>query len=523
MLEKWQANIDGRSLKVDDIFTLVNHNSAIKISDESIDVVRASQLVLNQHVEDKIVYGINTGFGPMASHIIGKKLLVDLQYNLIRSHAVGMGEPIDQRYVLAAMIVRLNGLLKGYSGVSFELLEKLRDFINLRIIPIVPEHGAVGTSGDLVQLAHIALALIGEGEVNFRDQRLPTAKVLRQLKIKPYKLQPKEGLSLINGTSVMTGIAAILTVHAWRLLGLAVRNGAMALEQIHGFSDGISEGLHSLRPHPGQVNIARSMRVILSSSKLLRDRSLLYANNHANTHTHVIPEDVQEVYSLRCIPQILGPIFDTIQKTRRDVEIEINSVTDNPIIDAKAKLFLHGGNFHGDYIAASVDQLKAALVKLTILSERRINFLLNRRINKQFPAFLNLKTPGLTLGLQGLQFVATSTTAQSQSLAYPHHLHSISTNGDNQDVVSMGTDASLLAAKVVENAYTVLTIEQVALAQLVDHLKHRGSLSKSSQELYREVRKKLPVITEDRYFAGQLDELVRHFRDEIPSESLVIP
>lgn len=502
--------LNGTNLTITDLNNFLNNpDYVIEIDPSAKQAVSLTKQFIDEQASGKIIYGINTGFGPMASHVISDHQQLELQRNLIRSHAVGAGDPIKSSYVLAAMIVRLNTLLQGHSGVSVELIERLQTFINHRIMPIIPEHGAVGTSGDLVQLAHIALAIIGEGEVIYNNKRQPTQEVLAALAIPPiYELQPKEGLALINGTSVMTGIAATLCIDAKRLLDTAVGNGAFSLELVHAYDDGISEQLHNLRPHAGQKEIARSLRDLLKDSKLLRSRSSLHEAVKAQDDVLELPQAIQEVYSLRCIPQILGPIQETITKTIGTVEIELNAVTDNPIIDRELGEFLHGGNFHGDYIASAVDQLKAALVKLTMLSERRTNFFLNKNVNKFFPPFLNLKKPGLTLGLQGMQFVATSTTAQSQSLAYPHHLHSIPTNGDNQDVVSMGTDAALLAAKVIENAFIVLAIERISLTQAADFTKENDLFSQASQNTYQELRSVFPAVVEDRAFSPEIGAVV---------------
>jgi len=506
--------ITGADLKISDIVGLIrDENAKIEISQSAKNRIVKSYDFLNQEIANKIVYGANTGFGPMASHSLAKGQLLELQFNLIRSHAVGMGNPLPIPYILAAMVVRLNTLAKGYSGVSSELLDLLAAFINMRIIPVVPEHGAVGTSGDLVQLAHIALALIGEGRVVFQGIEMSTAEALQKTNLKAHKLQPKEGLALINGTSFMSGIGAVICDQASRLLNLAQRTGALALELVQAFDDGISEKLHSLRPHGGQVAIATNLRKLLESSKALRRRSVLKDHLNSTDDVREMPAAIQEIYSLRCIPQILGPVLDTLRKTQADIQTEINSVTDNPIVDWETEEFYHGGNFHGDQIASTLDFLKIAVTKMTMLSERRINFFLNRNVNKIFPPFLNLKKPGLTLGLQGLQFVATSTTAQSQSLAFPHHIHSIPTNGDNQDVVSMGTDAALLTAKVIENAFIVLSIESITLAQAVDFKNDGQKLCAESKKFYDAVRELFPKIVDDREIISELRKITQMLKD----------
>ncbi len=508
--------LDGSSLRIEDVYAIAyDAGISVDIAKTSLEWAHKSRSFLEKEFNKKIIYGVNTGFGPMASHIIGRNELTDLQVNLIHGHAVGMGNPLPEAYVVAAMVVRLNTLVKGYSGVSVELLQQLRLFINKRIVPVIPEHGAVGTSGDLVQLAHIALSLIGEGEVFYRGKRERTAKVLRALHIKPYKLKPKEGLSLINGTSMMAGIASLLSVEAKRLASLSLRNGAFSLESVGAFEDSISEKLQKLRPHRGQRMAAQALRSLLASSRLLRYRERFQREFVVTSATHKIPERVQEVYSLRCIPQIVGPVLDIIAKVWGEVTIEINAVTDNPIVDLKTATFIHGGNFHGDYIAVGIDQLKASLVKLTMLSERRINFFMNHAVNDFFPPFMNLKKPGLTMGLQGIQFVATSTAAESQSLAFPHNVHSIPTNADNQDVVSMGTDAALIASRVIENAFIVMAIELITLAQATDFLGEKKEYSDSSRELFREVRKALPAIVDDRDLTPRLKNVLQYAK-QIP-------
>ncbi len=504
-----KISISGRNLSIEAIDRMVMHpRFEASITTEALKQVRSAETFLNEQTQHRIIYGINTGFGPMASHLLGKDQLDELQANLINSHAVGMGEPVHWEYVLAAMVIRLNTLAIGKSGVSEDLLQRLQLFINRRVLPLVPEHGAVGTSGDLVQLAHISLALTGEGSVWFEGKIIPAREALKSLSLEPYQFKVKEGLAMINGTSMMTGIASRVCSESARLVDTATRTGAWAMELVQGFEDSISERLHATRPHRGQQAIARRMRQFLSTSSLLRRRSEIETTKDLGEDVQKLPEAVQEVYSLRCIPQILGPVYDALAKTWGDVEVEMNSVTDNPVVDWEAELFLHGGNFHGDVIAASIDQLKMTLVKLTMLTERRINYFLNHDINKRFPPFLNIRKPGLTLALQGLQFVATSTAAQSQSLGFPHYLHSIPTNGDNQDVVSMGADAALLAAKVVDNAYVLLAIEAITLAQAVNVLGVEDKLSESSRALYKLVREVFPVIDADRVLTDDLPKVV---------------
>ncbi len=356
----------------------------------------------------------------MASHIIGRDQLHDLQINLVRSHAVGAGAPLPEEFVLAAMVARLNTFLQGGSGVSEGLVRHLALFIERRIVPIVPEHGAVGTSGDLVQLAHIALALIGEGEVFHDGKRVPTARLLKKLAIPPY-VPPPQGGPVAHQRYRDDDRHCRHPVGAWRArhrpvaAGRRARAGAGPWPSVMRWRRSFT----TARPHVGQQEAAGHLRELLKGSQRLTERSDLQARVDLKDEVHVTPEQIQEIYSLRCIPQVVGPALDIWRKVEGDVATELNSVTDNPIVDTANRLFLHGGNFHGDYIAAAMDQLKIGMVKLTILSERRIDFFLNRNANRSFPPFLNLEQPGLSLALQGVQFVATSTTAHSSHSPIP--------------------------------------------------------------------------------------------------------
>jgi len=508
--------ITGENLTPTDVTSFVrNENITVSVAPAAVRRIRVARNFLEKNTDKQIIYGVNTGYGPMVSRIIGKPQLADLQLNLMRSHAAGVGDPIKEEYVLASMLDRLNTFAKGYSGVSSDLIDRLVSYINNRIIPIVPEHGAVGTSGDLVQMAHVGLALIGEGDVFYKGKRQTAKSALKKAGLPlEYSLKPKEGIAMINATSTMTGISSILVNDAEQALSIAVRAGAMGFELVRGFTDVISEELHAARPHKGQVAIAAQMRKLLKTSELLNERKDLHKRVELEEDVYKTPEHIQEVYSLRCIPQILGPILDILKKTTNDVKTELNSVSDNPLVDLKNGQFLHGGNFHGDYIATAVDQLKISLVKMTMLSERRTNFFMSEKTNEMFTPFLNLNKPGLTLGLQGVQFVATSTTAQNQSFAFPHSIHSISTNAENQDVVSMGTDAALIAQKVLDNLYIVLAIELITLAQAVDVMQCKEKLSKPSQELYENIRESFATVTKDRSFNPELTKLVENLRNE---------
>jgi histidine ammonia-lyase len=446
---------------------------------------------------DKIIYGINTGFGPMAQYRIDDESLTQLQYNIIRSHATGAGEPLPDVYVRAAMVARLGTFLQARSGVHIELVELLVEFINRGIYPLIPEHGSVGASGDLVQLAHIALALIGEGEVHYKGEWRPAADVLQENRLTPFRIYIREGLSVTNGTSVMTGIGIVNVLYAKRLLNWAVLASVWMNEIASSYDDLMQDELNRAKRHEGQRRIAARMRSVAEGSACLQKReNKLYANVSAGEK--VFTQKIQAYYSLRCVPQILGPILDQIENTEKVLLNEINSACDNPIIDPESRNVYHGGNFHGDYVAFEMDKLKIGITKLTMLLERQLNYLCHDRINGILPPFLNPGVLGLNYGLQASQFTATSTTAENQTLSNPMSIHSIPCNNDNQDIVSMGTNAALLAKTVIENAYQVTAIHFMALTQAVDCLKIEEKLSFKTREACRNVRTLCPLFAEDR-------------------------
>ncbi|MDR2814109.1 MAG: aromatic amino acid ammonia-lyase [Prevotellaceae bacterium] len=451
---------------------------------------------LKDFSSDKIIYGINTGFGPMSQYRVDDKSLLQLQYNIIRSHSTGAGSPLPDIYVRAAMVARLGTLAQARSGVHLELVELLVEFVNRGIYPLIPEHGSVGASGDLVQLAHIALALIGEGEVRYGGEWRQTADVLKEAGLKPFQIRIREGLSVTNGTAVMSGIGMVNVLYAKRLLGWAVAASVLMNEIASSFDDLMSQELNQTKRHAGQLEVAAWMRSLASGSACLQKReNRLY--NHAHAGEKVFAEKIQAYYSLRCVPQVLGPVWDEIKNAEKVVVSEINSACDNPIVDPESKNVYHGGNFHGDYVSFEMDKLKIAVTKLTMLMERQLNYLCHDRINGILPPFLNLGVLGLNYGLQASQFTATSTTAENQTLSNPMSIHSIPCNNDNQDIVSMGTNAALLTKTVIENAWQVMAIHFMALAQAVDYLQIAEKLSPKTRKIYGEIRKICPTFVED--------------------------
>lgn len=481
-------------LQLDDVRSIVEEKHQISISEEVRNNIENCFSFLDAFSKDKVIYGINTGFGPMAQWRIDDDHLKELQYNIIRSHSTGAGEPLPERCVRAAMLARLMTFMQAHSGVNIQTCELLVEFLNREIYPMIPQHGSVGASGDLVQLAHIALALIGEGEVFYQGVRRNAAELFAELGIKPLQMYVREGLAVTNGTAVMTGIGLVNLMNAKRLLDFSLKASVLMNEIASSYDDLMSEVLNGVKQHQGQQLVAAKMREIAAGSKMLLNREEeLYHKSEEDVFEH----KVQPYYSLRCIPQILGPVWDTMSNVEKVLLDEMNSADDNPIVDPENKTVIHGGNFHGDYVSFEMDKLKIAVTKMTMLAERQMNYLFHDRINGILPPFVNLGVLGLNYGLQASQFTATSTTAECQTLSNPMYVHSIPNNNDNQDIVSMGTNSALICQRVIENSYQVMAIHMMALVQAVDCLKIADKLAPATRELYDQIREIVPVFIED--------------------------
>ena len=486
-----------KEMNLNTFYDIVINNDKIIINNSSLDKIENCYNFLKDFSKNKIIYGINTGFGPMAQYKIDAQSINKLQYNLIRSHSSGTGNPISEKCIKASMLARLNTLCLGNSAVSKDVVVLLKNLINKNILPVIYEHGGVGASGDLVQLAHIALCLIGEGDVYYNSQIKKTKIVFKKEKLKPINLKLRDGLALMNGTSVMTGIGLINIIYAKRLLDWILICSSAINEIVSSYDDHFSFELNQSKKHFGQREIAKRMRNFLKNSKLIRKREEFLYDKEANGKSY-FKDKIQEYYSLRCVPQILGPALDTINNCESILLEEINSVNDNPIIDPLTKQVYHGGNFHGDYVSLEMDKLKLIVTKITILSERQLNFLLNPKLNNILPPFVNLGKIGLNFGMQGAQFTATSTTAENQMLSNSMYVHSIPNNNDNQDIVSMGTNSSLICNKVINNAYEVLAIELIAIIQSIAFLKIDKKTCSKTKSIYDKIRNIVPEFKEDK-------------------------
>ncbi len=499
------------ALRAEDFYKVLFENEQIELGKKTSFRLQESFSFLKEFCENKIIYGVNTGFGPMAQYKIENKDRLQLQYNLIRSHATGAGVPLEPVYVKALMLARLNTLCLGKSGIDPSVAETMKDLLNKEVYPVIFEHGGVGASGDLVQLAHLALVLIGEGEVFYKGERKATASVFKKLNIDPITIALREGLALMNGTSAMTGIGIVNLIYSKRLLNWTVFSSSVINEIVQAYDDHLSEELNSAKHHRGQQQIAKMMREHLSDSRLTRDRNEHLYNNKADKNS-IFDEKVQEYYSLRCVPQVLGPVYDTLQNSLKILIEEVNSANDNPIIDVASKHVYHGGNFHGDYVSLEMDKLRLVMTKTSMLAERQLNYLLNSRLNDILPPFVNLGKLGLNFGMQGAQFTAVSTTAENQMLSNSMYVHSIPNNNDNQDIVSMGTNSANMTKKVIDNGFEVLATELTTIIQALYYLDFDDSLSSATRSKLDILRNIIKPIKEDRPLYSEIESLKNYLR-----------
>ncbi len=466
-MTKESVILNGNNLSLDDIVAIGTGEKLIELDQGSLEKCKASrEFLLNQVKDGKVIYGVNSSYGSMCNKIINDEAMELLQENLIRTHAAGLGEPLHHTVALAAVAVRLNSLVKGYSGVSVQLLEFMREVINHQIAPYIPTRGSVGASGDLIHLAHLALMLIGEGQVYYKGQLMKAEEAYRLAGLKPFKLGAKEGISLINGTSVMTAIAAFAVHYAKQALAVECIAAAFAIEIFNSINDFLDETLHQVKPHSGQIKIAKILSNLVAGSRNVVNRSILHQaiREESNGESAVFETSIfiQNVYSIRCTPQVLSPVLEAIETAERIVVLEANSTNDNPVVIPEAKKILHGGNFHGQSIGFYMDSLAIALATLSNLSERRLNTLLDDHLNGDLPEYLISGIKGLDMGFMGAQYLATSTTAENRQLSNPVSTNNISSNASNQDVVSMGTVAARKVYTQAINLKYILTMEILA-------------------------------------------------------------
>ncbi|WP_163781586.1 histidine ammonia-lyase [Myxococcus vastator] len=474
--------IDGDTLKLEEILQVARNEATVELSPDAATRVRASRALVDRVAAgDTPAYGINTGFGTLAEVRIDKKDLRDLQRNLILSHACGVGTPLPLPEARALLLLRCNVLAKGYSGIRMETLALALDMLNREVVPVVPERGSVGASGDLAPLAHLALVLIGEGEAFYQGQRMPAKQALERAGLQPVVLEAKEGLALVNGTQAMCAVGTLLQLRAESLADLADVAGAMTLEGLLGSHKPFIPEIHDVRAHPGQKDVAAHLRRILAGSELVE--------------SHIHCSKVQDPYSLRCMPQVHGAAREGIAFSRRILEVEVNSATDNPLVFADTERIVSGGNFHGQPISLAMDVVAMALTQLSSISERRVEQLVNPALSN-LPAFL-AKNSGLNSGFMIAQVTSAALVAESRVLSHPASVDSIPSSAGREDHVSMGMTAALKGRQVSDFARSCLAIEILVAAQALD-FRLPLKPGKGALAAYELVRSKVPHMDKDR-------------------------
>src|SRR5579862_7805140 len=475
------VELDGRHLTLEAIEAAAD-GAPVSISTVALErVARARAFVEERFASGEAIYGVTTGFGRLANVPVDPKDAALLQLNLVRSHAAGTGAPLDPRLVRAAGTLRANSLSAGHSGVKTETLELIVELLNRGVTPVVPCQGSVGASGDLAPLAHMTLTLIGEGEALFDGRRLPSAEALQRAGLKPVTLGAKEGLALINGTQVMTGIAALGVLRAERLAETADVIAAMSLEAYLGTERVFDRRLNALRPHPGQARVAQHLRALLTDSEIVQ--------------SHAECGRVQDPYSFRCIPVVHGAARDSIAHVRNVTVVEANSVTDNPLVFPDDEEFLSGGNFHGEPIALAIDFLKIAVAELASIAERRLYLLLNAQ-DRGLPLFLAGRI-GLESGLMIVQYTAAALVNENKGFAWPFSVDSIPTSAGQEDHVSMGMTSANVLPRVLDNVEGALACELLGALRAAE-LRRPLRSGRGTQAAYEAARETIAPWTADR-------------------------
>lgn len=495
MSESRAIRIDGQRLSLEEVEAVALGRPTVELAPEARARMEESRAVVERALQaERVVYGVSTGFGRLSDTLIRPEERQSLQVNLLRSHAAGVGEPLDERAARAIMLLRANTLAGGHCGVRPIVCERLIECLNSGVFPRIPSQGSVGASGDLAPLAHLGLVLIGEGEAWHGHRWQPASRALGAHRIEPLRLEAKEGLALVNGTQVMTAIGVLSLLGAERLVETTEVAGSLSLEAMRGSRAPFREEIHEARPHHGQLESAGRLRVILA------DRSEI-AESHAEC------DRVQDAYSLRCMPQVHGAVRDALRYVRGILEVEVNAATDNPLVFAGAAedSILTGGNFHGAPIAAALDFLAIALTDLAAISERRIEALVDPE-SSGLPAFL-ARRPGLQSGFMMHQVTAAALVSECKGLAHPASIDTIPTSANKEDHVSMGVWAARKAAQILANAERVVAIELLAAAQGIDLLRPLRS-SDRLERAHVLIRERVLSLDEDRPGTGDIEAMV---------------
>ncbi len=484
-----------KPLTLEDIIHVARNRERVELGGEAVQRLQKARALVEQMVQEKrVVYGLTTGFGKFKNVAIGTDETAALQKNLIMSHAIGVGPALSEEKVRAAILVRVNSLVQGYSGIRIETVERLIDILNKDIYPFVPSQGSVGSSGDLAPLSHIMLVIMGLGEVLEEGRRVPAREVLAKYGLQPVVLQAKEGLALNNGTAVQTGIGCVALFDAMQMARTADVALAMTLEATMGSLTAYDDRIQRVRPHPGQAQAAKNVRQLCEASEII------------TSHAHC--DRVQDSYSLRCAPQVHGACRDGIAYVKTVLEREINSATDNPLLFVEEGDVLSGGNFHGEPIALAMDHLKICVSELANISERRIARMVDPCTSEGLPAFLIASEKGgLNSGYMIAQYTAAALVSENKVLAHPASVDSIPTSANQEDHVSMGTIAARQAGEIVENAKKVIAIEIMCATQALDFRAPLRS-GKGVQKAHEQIRKTIPTWDVDRILYLDFEKVV---------------
>lgn len=490
--------LNGHPLSLAQIARVALEHESVEIAAEARAAVSASRRVVEQIVAQReVIYGVSTGFGKLSDVHIPPDKLEQLQVNLVRSHACGVGRPLSEPEVRAMMLLRANVLTLGFSGIRVAVIRLLVEMLNRRVAPVIPEKGSVGASGDLAPLAHLALALLGEGDAFFEGKRMAAADALKHAGLQSTDLQAKEGLALLNGTQAMHAVGGLALWRAQRLAQVADVAGAMTLEALKGTPVAFDERIHNARPHPGQIAVARHLR------ELLRDSEIRASHLEGDSR-------VQDAYSLRCIPQVHGAVRGALAHCEEVLAIESGSATDNPLVFVDNGDVLSGGNFHGAPLALALDYAAIALTDLMSISERRIDRLTNPDMNEGLPAFL-AQHPGMQSGFMIPHVVAVALLNEAKVLAHPASIDNLPTSAGKEDHVSMGMTAALKLRSIVENAEHLLAIELLAAAE---GLEFRRPLRAGAgvERAFAQLRAIAPRLEEDRVLAPDIERVAEAIR-----------
>lgn len=490
------VKIGSSALQIEDVVNVARKGYKVELTQDAVDRINKSRTLVDEFVDSKkTIYGITTGFGKFSDVAISKEDTEELQRNLIISHACGVGNPFDKEVVTGIILLRVNNIAQGYSGVRLSTVQTMIDMINKGVSPIVPEKGSLGASGDLAPLSHVVLVMIGEGEAEYQGVRMTGREAMEKAGIPLVVLTSKEGLGLINGTQVMTSVGALAVYDAMQIMKLSDIACALTAEALNGITDAFDPRIHAIRPHPGQISSAANLLRILADSGLTTRQGEIR---------------VQDAYSLRCTPQIHGASKDALNYCIQKVEIEINAVTDNPLVFPDDKVVFSGGNFHGQPMALAFDFLGIALAEIANVSERRTERLVNPQLSG-LPAFLTEKG-GLHSGFMIAQYAAAALVSENKVLAHPASVDSIPSSANQEDHVSMGTIAARKAREILDNVRNVLAIELLSGAQGVD-FKEPAKLGVGTKEAYNLIRSRVSRLVEDRVMYHDINAVYALVKD----------